>query len=177
MTESDDWDELNRELGVSKSPAPTDELSADAEADAELPEAEPFGDEPEPETDAGEADDVGAEGGSEEGPPGTSRKRRRRRRRKKKNGQPGDAASADAGPPAGDEEDEPAVAYPAAVRTGGREVAEADEEDAGEAEGDTAGETLAAEEDAGGELLRDLIANWDVPAWDQVIAGLHRPGR
>ena len=34
-----------------------------------------------------------------------------------------------------------------------------------------------AEEDAGGELLRDLIANWDVPSWDAIVTGLYRPER
>ena len=34
-----------------------------------------------------------------------------------------------------------------------------------------------AEEDAGGELLRELIANWNVPSWDDVVTGLYRPER
>ena len=186
MTESDDWDELNRELGVSK-PAPgADEPAAE---EAELPEAEPFADEAGEAEDAGDAEggeegESGAEGGPEEGPPGTGRKRRRRRRRKKKGPGEGLAAPAESGDPAGEEEErEPAPSpaprrsQPVAARAATPEYAEAGE-DEGEDEGvDAAGETLAAEEDAGGELLRDLIANWDVPAWDQVIGGLHRPGR
>ena len=74
----------------------------------------------------------------------------------------------------------PATPRPRAVpaRAAVEEYAETEGEDADEeSEGDAAGETLAAEEDAGGELLRDLIAGWDVPPWDQVIGGLHRPGR
>jgi hypothetical protein len=34
-----------------------------------------------------------------------------------------------------------------------------------------------SEEDAGEELLRDLIANWNVPSWDDVVGGLYRPER
>jgi hypothetical protein len=34
-----------------------------------------------------------------------------------------------------------------------------------------------ADEDAGGELLRELIANWNVPSWDDVVGGLYRPER
>jgi hypothetical protein len=34
-----------------------------------------------------------------------------------------------------------------------------------------------SEEDAGEELLRDLIASWNVPSWDDVVGGLYRPER
>ena len=37
--------------------------------------------------------------------------------------------------------------------------------------------TAEMEEDAGGELLRELIANWNVPSWDDVVGGLYRPER
>ena len=33
------------------------------------------------------------------------------------------------------------------------------------------------DEDAGEELLRELIASWNVPSWDDVVAGLYRPER
>ena len=34
-----------------------------------------------------------------------------------------------------------------------------------------------ADEDAGEELLRELIASWNVPSWDDVVGGLYRPER
>ena len=36
---------------------------------------------------------------------------------------------------------------------------------------------LAAEEDTTGDVLRDLIANWNVPSWDDIVGGLYRPER
>jgi hypothetical protein len=27
------------------------------------------------------------------------------------------------------------------------------------------------------ELLKDILSNWDVPSWDDIVAGLHRPNR
>lgn len=27
------------------------------------------------------------------------------------------------------------------------------------------------------ELLRDIIKNWDVPSWDEIVSGLYRPSR
>ena len=74
---------------------------------------------------------------------------------------------------------------PAARRrsVGGGELAagEGDEPtadtDAGEAE------EPADAEDAGGDVeaapadaSRDLIRNWNVPSWAEIVAGLHRPG-
>jgi len=50
------------------------------------------------------------------------------------------------------------------------------DEDAQEEE-TTGGGPLAAEEDTGGEVLREMIANWNVPSWDEVIGGLYRPDR
>ena len=102
-----------------------------------------------------EADDAAAIGeeegaaapGDDEG--GPKKRRRRRRRRKKKPGtEGGDAAPAEV------EADEPAEFEPA---------------DAG------------TDEDAGTEftpeLTRDLIANWNVPSWSEIVAGLYRPER
>jgi len=36
---------------------------------------------------------------------------------------------------------------------------------------------LAAEEDTASDVLRDLIANWNVPSWDDIVSGLYRPER
>ncbi|HSQ56260.1 MAG TPA: hypothetical protein VLM40_11015, partial [Gemmata sp.] len=50
------------------------------------------------------------------------------------------------------------------------------EEDTGYDEDETE-EPDESSEDAGGELLRDLIATWNVPSWDEIIGGLYRPDR
>ncbi|MDB5309955.1 MAG: hypothetical protein JWO38_4157 [Gemmataceae bacterium] len=58
---------------------------------------------------------------------------------------------------------------------------EVDEAGADEVGWDTEEESgavpLAAEEDTGGEVLRDLIATWNVPSWDEIVTGLYRPER
>jgi ribonuclease E len=189
----DDWDELARELNVDKAPPPQPETHT---PDAELPEgddAEPAFDEndgslfddgdpagegdTETEMEAGEGEPAG-EGGPGDDQPGTGRKRRRRRRRRKKGAGP--AANGETGEPgpAAEEADEPVAEYGVAVRS----VSEADvgtEEDFAtvEAEEPAEGMALAAEEDTGGEVLRDLIAHWNVPSWDEIVTGLNRPDR
>lgn len=145
------WSSLAEELEVSK-PAP----AADP-----LPDA--------PEADDGSdtmADiDLSSEPVAEEatepagdGEPG--RKKRRRRRRRRKGGDQG-------GDQAGEEK-------PAAVTEAGEEdEEEADEEPFGEQGG---GVVPAAAEEPPAELAREVIANWDVPSWDEIVAGLYRPG-
>jgi ribonuclease E len=162
-----------------------DELAEAADfEDAGLPEieTEALADEAELEQEEGEGGEgeagegPGAEGQSGEGPPGTGRKRRRRRRRRKK----GAAGAAEpAGEPgAGDEAEEPAPApaAPARARQVESEEVEADEE-GWESEEEPAAVPLAAEEDTGGEVLRELIAGWNVPSWDEIVGGLYRPER
>jgi hypothetical protein len=69
-------------------------------------------------------------------------------------------------------------------------MSEADEgEDAEASDSDTEYEADAVEEiepadfeaeaaeEAGGELLRELIANWNVPSWDEIVSSLNRPDR
>ena len=121
-----------------------------------------------PETE-GELSEEGAEGDNR---PGTGRKRRRRRRRKRK----GAGGTAEAG---------------AAEETEKNELVEGEtEETEAEIETDYVDEApeevvdepneltlVESEEDAGGELLRELIANWNVPSWDDVVSGLYRPER
>lgn len=127
----------------------------------------------EPEGEASDTETGAAgEGTPEEGQPGPGRKRRRRRRRRKKGGQAAGAPSAEATEPAGNgvEADEEAVATHGA----GDEYAEGEWEEP-EEEGGVA--SLAAEEDTGGEVLRELIANWNVPSWDEIVSGLYRPER
>ncbi len=188
ISPDDDWNDLARELGVVKSPAstateasPTPDLAAPA-PEAERPEtsssdepveadtgtdSEPelLADEDLTESDDGTPDGVPAETAEGEVPT-TGRKRRRRRRRRRKGG----AATPDVA---------------AASATAGAEAEVATHEDASlrddEAEPlttDEAAEELprcAAEEDTASEVLRELIANWNVPSWDEIVSGLYRP--
>lgn len=143
----DSWAEFYREIGL----------------EPETPAAPPVAleDEPEPtaEADAGESegddDDEGGEESTEaDGPAGeeelnedgTKKKRRRRRRRSKRKG-PGPLGEA-----GGEGE--------------GTEFAEAEEPLA---------EVYADDGGPSPEASRELIANWDVPSWTDIVAGLHRP--
>jgi ribonuclease E len=142
-------------------------------------EAEAFTDAVDLDTDEGEEGDgevaEGEAAGEEEAPPGegqpgTGRKRRRRRRRRKKggpaeNGAEG-AATADVEP----------VDETAAAEEGEPEP-EPEPEGDEEAEEVGAGAALAAEEDTGSDVLRDIIATWNVPSWDEIVTGLYRPDR
>lgn len=147
-------------------------------------EAEAFTDAVDLDLDDGEeAEGEAAEGGPAgeeppgEGQPGTGRKRRRRRRRRKKGG-PGEAGGegvAAEAEPAGEPADDSAATAPAA-----EEEYAADEADEADEEAEEVGAgsvPLAAEEDTGSDVLRDLIATWNVPSWDDIVAGLYRPER
>lgn len=175
----DDWGDLARELGVQKPNASAADLSVpeaveEPEAVHELPGA--TGDE-EPEFAEGIADDGApnddaepeGEGEAEEGgdkQAGDGRKRRRRRRRRKK----GEGDAADAGIA-----DEPAPSYQAAGRAPvAVAAAEPAADDAEGEDGEVGGPLSPAEEDTAGEVLRELIATWNVPSWDEIISGLHR---
>ena len=145
-------------------------------------EAEAFTDSVDLDTDEGEEGDAeapegeGEAGGEEppgEGQPGTGRKRRRRRRRRKKGGpgQPGDEGAAE-----GEPAEEPAGTGDFAVTTRVNEDGFAEAEEEAEEVG-AESVSLAAEEDTGTDVLRDLIATWNVPSWDEIVAGLYRPER
>jgi len=183
----DDWAELARELARDRPtpPLPAVEVSSShsepvadeggfAEGVADADENGEFEDAVEPSADTDV--ETTEESGTGDGQPGTGRKRRRRRRRRRRGG----GQTADAG--AGASED--ASEETKVVET---ELAEDDFEAASESgyqdelEGDSDPDVLDGEaetdEDAGGELLRELIANWNVPSWDDVVAGLYRPER
>jgi len=181
----DDWGDLARELGVQKptasaAGASVPEAGEESEPVHELPGA--TGDE-EPEFAEGIADETATgddgepegEGDAEEGgdkQPGDGRKRRRRRRRRKKGEGEGDAADAGIA-------DEPAPSYQAAGRApvvvaAPVAVAEPAGDDAEGEDGEVGGPVSPAEEDTAGEVLRELIATWNVPSWDEIITGLHR---
>lgn len=174
--ENDDWAELARELARDKpQPLPADESSPPEDTgvfDEGLAESTDTESEDAPDG-AGETEAEAAP----DGQPGTGRKRRRRRRRRRRGGsdQPADA-TADAGSPEGEEAAEAAESEPAEGDFEASEVGFADES---EAEPDTELVSVDSEsdEDAGEDLLRDLIANWNVPSWDDVVGGLYRPER
>jgi hypothetical protein len=195
----DDWNDLARELGLEKSspaPGPLDPIEGPDD-----PEAEPVGEErpaqghghEEPEVpytgdDAGEEyDDAGGEpdaegegeSGGEEGPPGegqpgTGRKRRRRRRRRKKGG-PAQPAEAGAEGSEGEPAVEEVVGYGRPTSADEEVLQEAASEDETEEFG-TATDSSPADEDTTSDVLRELIATWNVPSWDEIVGGLHRPG-
>jgi hypothetical protein len=199
----DDWAELARELERDKpstppspnecpSPTPNSSVSGE-EGFADYPTESMDEANSDEFDDAGEGGDDAGEGGSEsdpngdaasgDGQPGTGRKRRRRRRRRRKGGQPAEAGTAeetesekaDAGE--GETEDSVFELVPVVAET------ESDEAEYGDEPGDEIVEDTVEisaaemEEDAGGELLRELIANWNVPSWDDVVGGLYRPER
>jgi hypothetical protein len=163
----DSWGELYRELGVddpgSSKPSPPDEDAevielTESDTDEVGEPAQPFvedgAEEPEGET-------VSAEG-EDEGEPGQKKRRRRRRRRKKKGvGQPG-------GEPASGE---------ASEFVGEGEAEESESQLEGDEEEPEAITGPGVEDEATPEMTRDIIANWNVPSWEEIVAGLHRPDR
>lgn len=175
------WGDLARELGVEPSaPAPKHEEppplpeTADVVADDEgfadgLTADEPDGDEPD-----GEGEE-GAEGDAEQ--PGTGRKRRRRRRRRKKGGPESATEAAAVAATVGEEEAGVVSAVPTEADDAPEAEAFSEESEAEPEEEYQDDRPLMAEEDTGNEVLRELISNWNVPAWDDIIGGLYRPDR
>lgn len=163
--ENDGWADLYSDLGIDvpasppkaapPEPEPVEEIElvaapedAESEADEEFAGGLDEGDESE--------DDGAPEGAtSEEGDPGQKKRRRRRRRRKKKG--PGEGTEADATPEA-----EPELAAVAAST---------------EDEGEFAAEDDESVEGASPEATREIISNWNVPSWQEIVAGLYRPDR
>jgi hypothetical protein len=163
----DDWAELARELSrdkpqsLAEPPPPAEEMGLFSEV---VQDARPAEEDIEelPETiDEGEGE------GPPDGQPGTGRKRRRRRRRRRRGGseQAAETAGGEAAEAEESESDEPADQ--GAAESGFSE----------EVEAELVTVDAETDEDAGEELLRDLIANWNVPSWDDVVAGLYRPDR
>lgn len=179
-----DWADLAEELGLESKPAPKPRYTAETagfEAQQTPGEPAPFPSVPWPQDPTAEAvsdgssfagdlidlpdaveshDDTridpllsaeeiaGDEGESAEGdgPPGTGKKRRRRRRRRK--GGPGGEQSGEAGEAGSDfETDAENEVEPAPVEP--RSTADA---------------------------IRELVRNWSVPSWQDVVSGLYRPG-
>jgi ribonuclease E len=184
LDSNDDWAELARELDRDKPPAPPPtppadmvERLIDAEAvephhgDPRAEEEAVIEGEPEVEAESAEEFDDAEEGAPTETgeQPGTGRKRRRRRRRRRKGGgaQPEGAVASENG----EESELEPVAESETDMTGDTGDYESVVEDF-----ETSPMPLAADEDTASEVLRDLIANWNVPSWDDIVGGLYRPG-
>ena len=180
-TDNDPWADLYADLGVTEKPArpaaaalhaaPADEAATDESAE---------GDEGDDDSDE-EAGD-----GTATADDGTTKKRRRRRRRGKKKpgeeGAPGTEGAADGS----DENETPEygrhAAQPAPARQPAAVAPANDYESDIDADGDDAaapaGVSVEAErplEGATTEMTRELIANWNVPSWEELVTGLHRP--
>ncbi len=146
----DSWAEFYREIGLEPDPTETPEFPPAPQAEAEPEDGFAPLEAPEAEVDDEEEGEEGTEvegsgGEEEETNEDGTKKRRRRRRRRSKKKGPGLAEGA---------------------------VAEVE---AGEPAEETA--AVAFDEDGGPspEASRELIANWDVPSWTEIVAGLHRP--
>jgi ribonuclease E len=196
----DSWDELARELGLERSSPPADESILDKGPEDDLPsdpdpetapieeerparghpqaaseddeasqDYEVVGEEAELDEEAGEGE-TAEEGGAEEGQPGTGRKRRRRRRRRRKGGSAAPAPAAEGEAAAGEE-------FTVTARIEDDQLVDAEEQGDEIEEEEVLAEVGAEEEDIGGEVLRELTANWNVSSWDEIVSGLYRPER
>ena len=196
----DSWDELARELGLERSSPPADEAIIDKSPNEELPsnpdpEAAPIeeerparghpqaaneetesyqdfevvGEEADLDEEAGEGE-AGEDGSAEEGQPGTGRKRRRRRRRRRKGGSAAAPAAAEGEAATGED-------FAVTARVEDDQLVETEAETDEIEEEEILAEVGAEEEDVGGEVLRELTANWNVPSWDEIVSGLYRPER
>ena len=105
--------------------------------------------------DDGEDDEEGSSEGSDEDSvePGTKKRRRRRRRRKKKSPE-------EAGP----------IAESSPVETARDASDESDLEQSANHEGG-----IFDPEEVSPEMTRELIRTWNVPSWEEIVAGLYRP--
>ena len=154
------WSSLAHELGLDSDPAPTPPAPQPTPLEVHPPAHAPHADLP----DAADEDDTMIEPGlntepvaegneseettGEDGGEGGEKRRRRRRRRRRKGG---DAAA------------------PATTAEGGEEQpAETEEEEAAFEDEPT--------EAPAHDAMRDVVANWNVPSWDELIGGLYRPG-
>lgn len=166
--DNDSWADLYNDLGIDVPPSPPKPAPEDPEPveEPQLVEA-PEDAEGEPDEEFavalddcddgdadGEADELTPEGTPGEGEPGQKKRRRRRRRRKKKGGGSEAAAPEGDAEPMTDAEPEPVEAV---------EDEEAFDDD--------------SVEGASPEATREIISNWNVPSWQEIVAGLYRPDR
>lgn len=181
-TDNDPWADLYADLGVTEKPARP--KSAPIEAASE--EYASPADESAEGADAEEGDEDGDEEAGEgvaTADDGTPKKRRRRRRRGKK--KPGDETTGEAAADAADDTETPEYGRNAAAPTAARQpAAVATYENDADGDADSDAEAAPAEvsaeaerplEGATTEMTRELIANWNVPSWEELVTGLHRP--
>lgn len=160
--DDDGWAELLNELGLENNePAPVPRYDAElqnetdsfeAGFDEDSPELGMSQDLPIQASDEGDEtqddEDDGDEGDDESQP----KKKRRRRRRRKKKGSDEATSDTDSGDDTDEENDPPVQEV--------THAAESYEED---------------HDHHSADLARELIAHWDVPPWEQIVAGLYRP--
>ena len=163
----DPWADLYADLGVTERPAPP--VRVEAVADDDL-NAEPQDDD---ENGDDDADGEGADGAppelDENGNPKKRKRRRRRRAKKKGDDVVGPAPTLYVGNDA-----PPRQPAHAPVETDDAEPSEdSDESD----EPEEAAATVSALEGGTSEMTRELIANWNVPSWEEIVVGLYRPER
>ena len=181
------WGDLARELGVDAPATPAPQPARFEVEPPPLPQAADVADDEgftdglvSDEAEGDEPDGEGEEGAEGEtgdpGQPGTGRKRRRRRRRRKKGGPEGAEAAAVAAT-VGEEEAGVVSAVPTESDEQAVEDPLGDEAEVEDEDEEPADRPLAVEEDTGSDVLRELIATWNVPAWDDIIGGLYRPDR
>jgi ribonuclease E len=189
----DDWAELARELERDKPPSlpPSVETShptgthsevehgefleqATERIDATPSEVEDVGD---GDSDGDSEGELNGDTGSGDGPPGTGKKRKRRRRRRRKGGgQPGETGldeDQDSEKTESSESENQEIGFGLEAETDNTDYSEEPMEEVA----NDLKESLDSDEDSGGELLRELIANWNVPSWNDVVSGLYRPDR
>ena len=150
-TDTDDsWAEFYREIGLEPetpaAPAETATLFDEGEPQPEIEATEAEADDEEADSEEGGEESAEAGGPAGEEELNEDGTKKRRRRRRRRGKKKGPGEPGEA--------------------TAVGEVAEADEPLA---------EVYADDGGPSPEASRDLIANWDVPSWTEIVAGLHRP--
>lgn len=144
----------DEENGGGAGPAPVEELET-SEAEGTL-----VGETESEHTDSEAEEEVGA---------GRRRRRRRRRRRNKGgNHAGGESVEENGGDAAVSSQEEIADS-----------LAEQATSEAGAQEGEQSHSHWqdSTDPDQAAEVLREILAHWNVPSWDEIVAGLHRPER
>jgi hypothetical protein len=176
MTSHDDeanWAELADALGID---TPATQARKQAQTPPEPPPlpADPIGFEDLPDAHEQEGDTLlepllavepAAEEPAGEGEGDGDKKRRRRRRRRRKPGA-GEPATAGAEADGGDDEGDD-------LAPGFSSDSDAETEDE-EGEPEPVGVGIADEPTP--DAVRELISNWNVPSWQDIVSGLYRPG-
>lgn len=173
-TPDDGWADLAKELGLESGESSRQAEPVAEELEPESPEEfeeAPFGIESEDSADSEDGDEEsdGDEEGESTGEPGegSPKKRRRRRRRRKKKG-PGEAGA----------EGAPVATVESDGEGEGEEEVLAESEDGWDdgSESEEVG-AVVGEEQVTPEAAREIVANWNVPSWEEIVAGLYRPDR